>query len=224
MEAGERLRRLREAKGLSAAQLAQRVGRSESAVRNQENGTNGIPSPLAAQYAKALGTTAAHILYGEESVSQPSRLTPEYLPVRYRVQAGLWYEVDDFVDELPTPEQAVAPNARFAAWRQWIELVAGDSMNQFIADGCYAHVVDAIDMGYSPRTGDLVVVERRRMGGSLRERTIKQVEVLPGAVRLWPRSTNPRWNEPLAYSGEQADDGIEVEIVGYVIGAYNSFA
>lgn len=67
MTPGERLREKRRERGLSAAQLAARVERSESAVRNQENGTNGIPADLAALYARALGTSPEWILYGREA-------------------------------------------------------------------------------------------------------------------------------------------------------------
>lgn len=62
---GERLRFARKRLGISADQLAGRVQRSTSAVRNQENGTNGIPSDLAKEYADALGVQPQWILYGE---------------------------------------------------------------------------------------------------------------------------------------------------------------
>lgn len=220
MESGERLRRLREDRGLSAAELAQRVGRSESAVRNQENGTNGIPATLAAKYAKALGSTASYILYGEQTANHSTQLTPTFLPVRYRVQAGLWIEVEEFVDEFPAPERPVAPDNRFAQWRQWLELVVGDSVDQAMPDGSFAHVVDAIEMGYAPQKGHFVVVERRRAGGQLRERTIKQVDVVAGEIQLWPRSTNAKWASPLILDEGCGNEDVEVEIVGLVIGSY----
>lgn len=62
--AGARLRELRRAAGISAATLAARVGLTEAAVRNQENGANGIPPPVAVQYAAILKTTPAFILFG----------------------------------------------------------------------------------------------------------------------------------------------------------------
>ena len=153
--------------------------------------------------------------------AREAQIVPRYLPVRYKVQAGLWYEVD--ADEPPEQiSHAVAPDPRFANWPQWLELVVGDSVNLRIAPGSYAHVVDAIEMGYAPKDGDFVVVERRR--GAVRERTIKQAEVKGWAVTLWPRSSNPKWSDPIQVN-EGARDGeqIEVEIVGLVIGAYSPF-
>lgn len=64
---GSRLREARKRLGMSANDLAVHVGRSASAVRNQENGTNGIPSDLAAQYAAVLGVEPQWLLYGDGS-------------------------------------------------------------------------------------------------------------------------------------------------------------
>jgi transcriptional regulator with XRE-family HTH domain len=149
------------------------------------------------------------------------KLAPRFLPVRYVVQAGLWFENDA---EIP-PEQsplAVLPDPRIERFPQWLEKVVGDSVDLKIAPGHYAHVVDAVELGYAPRHGDWVVVERQRDQGAVRERTIKQVDTQSGVVRLCPRSRNPKWSEPvdLAAGGKAGD--IEVRIVGLVVGAYNS--
>lgn len=221
MSAGERLRNLRKEKGLSTPQLAERVGKSESAVRNQENGTNGIPPGLAAKYARVLGTTAAYLLYGDETARPADeRIVPSFLQTRYKVQAGLWYEVDQYAQDYPAPPQPVAPDPRYADWPQWMELVEGDSIDRIITEGSFAHVVDAIEMGYAPQHGDLVVVERRRNGGMLRERTIKEVAINGNGVELWPRSHNEKWSAPITLAS--LDDEVEVEIVGVVIGSYRS--
>lgn len=112
-------------------------------------------------------------------------------------------------------EVPIAP--RYRDFQQWLEEVIGDSMDKLILPGRLVHVVDAIDLGYSPADGDIVVVERRRAG--LRERTLKQVEVTGRRVLLWPRSNNPKWQEPIDVSlvlREPSDD-IEVQIVGLVV-------
>lgn len=149
------------------------------------------------------------------------KLAPQFLPVRYKVQAGLWYEVDA---EEP-PEQvslAVLPDPRFSAFPQWLEKVVGDSADLKIPAGHYAHVVDALELGYRPRNGDWVVVERLRDQGGVRERTIKQVEVRSGAVLLCPRSRNPKWSEPVDLMRGARPGDTEARIVGLVIGAYNA--
>lgn len=122
------------------------------------------------------------------------------------------------------PAQPVAPDSRYSQWPQWLEAVEGDSIDLLIKPGSFAHVVDAIEMGYAARDGDLVVVERRRDGGSLCERTIKQVAIVGRSIELWPRSTNPKWQTPIILrAGVRPAEDIEVEIVGLVVGAYSSF-
>lgn len=214
---GERLRNLRETRGLSAAELAAAVGRSESAVRNQENGTNGIPATLAKKYAAILGVTPAAILYGEEVRAPVLGL----LPVRGAVQAGAWLEVDVH-DQRNVEMRAAAKDQRFPLADQWLSIVHGDSMNDLkpsgIFDGDTVQCVDAISIDYQPRTGDIVEVERIRFQGRERELTLKQVEVTPKGVVLWPRSTNARWQQPIRIleDGDAGDD-VEVRIRGWVI-------
>jgi hypothetical protein len=210
--------------GLTPAGWAKKAGVAGSTVQRAIKPDYAFitSSRTLSKLAQAAGTAPPEVRRPAEI-----QLVPKFLPVRYRVQAGHWLEVDDyaqtFVSEFSHP---VSPDPRFSDWPQWLEEVVGDSVNLKIAPGGLAHVVDAIDMGYSPRDGDWVVVERRRAGGMLRERTIKQVAVRPdGVVELWPRSSNPKWTEPLNLSaGSNGDEPVEVEIVGLVIGAYSPFA
>jgi hypothetical protein len=171
--------------------------------------------------SKTLAKLASAVGAAAPSATTNVKLAPRFLPVRYVVQAGLWFENDA---DTP-PEQltlAVLPDPRFDRFPQWLEKVVGDSVDLKIQPGSYAHVVDACEMGYSPRDGDWVVVERRRDQGAVRERTIKQVELTQNGVRLCPRSRNPKWSEPLNLAAGGRVGDIEVQIVGLVIGAYNS--
>lgn len=151
------------------------------------------------------------------------QFVPAYLTVRFRVQAGHWIETDGEVHAPPDGMYPVAPDPNFSEFPQWLEEVVGDSINEEIPPGAFAHVVDAIEMGYEARSGDLVVVERRRGHGLLRERTIKEVVVTPeGVIELWPRSTNKKmWHSPVVLAaGARGNEDIEVEIVGFVVGHY----
>jgi hypothetical protein len=148
------------------------------------------------------------------------RIEPTFLSVRYRVQAGMWFEVDETAEN-KAPPLPVLPDPRFAAFPQWLELVQGDSANLKVAEGSYVHVVDAIELGYAPRQGDWVIAERIQNQGALRERTLKQVEITPDGVKLWPRSTNPKWSAPVDVGNDP--ETTEVAIVGLVLGAYSVF-
>ncbi len=154
------------------------------------------------------------------SGSMDFRVVPNFLAVRGRVQASLWIEVDDIFGPPPLA-MAVRTDSRYAEWPQWLEEVVDDSVNKKIPKGGFAHVVDALAMGYAARAGDFVVVERRRAGGQQRERTIRQTRVgKSGQVHLRAPSTNPRWSEPVILAACAAGEDIEVQIVALVIGAY----
>lgn len=146
------------------------------------------------------------------------RIDASHLTVRDRVQAGAWLIADDLRQAEPATYPATR-DTRFPYAEQWMSEVVGDSVNALnIFDGDLVHCVDIASTGYAPRTGDVVEVERLRFDGSERELTIKQVEVTPGGILLWPRSTNPRWRDPLALAdGAREGEEIEVRIRGLVL-------
>jgi transcriptional regulator with XRE-family HTH domain len=145
------------------------------------------------------------------------RTTPT-LPVRDRVQAGAWLLADDLGQTEARREYAIR-DPRYAHADQWLSEVVGDSVDLLrIYDGDMIQCVDLISSGYQVKTGDIVEVERARFGGQERELTVKQAEVtVDGTVFLWPRSTNPRWREPLALLPDQAELEIEVRIRALVV-------
>ena len=221
MTPGERLRQKRQERGLSAEDLAARVGRSVSAVRNQENGTNGIPATLARKYAAALGTTAGWILYGDDTPEPAPALFLTGLPLIGPVQAGAWLALDDTAQDEPEVLPA-ARDRRYPHAPQWLREVRGDSMNaRNIFPGDLAHIVDVTAAGISLNTGMIVEVTRSRDGGALREITLKEVEVTPDGILLWPRSTNPRWTNPIDLDHPSGD--VEVQVTGLLLAAIRRF-
>lgn len=207
---------------MTAEDLAARVGRSVSAVRNQENGTNGIPATLAKKYAAALGTTAGWILYGDDKPEPAPPPSTNELPIIGPIQAGAWLMLDETVQDEPTYFTAVA-DRRYPHARQWLREVRGDSMNaRGIMPGDLAHIVDVLDAGVNLNTGMIAEVTRTRDDGALREITLKEVEVTAEGLKLWPRSTNPRWTDAVVLDdGEHGD--IEVRITGLLLQAIKRF-
>ena len=68
------------------------------------------------------------------------------------------------------------------------------------------------------RDGDHVVV--RRTQGALTETTIQEVVQEKGGVPLWPRSSDPAFQEPIRLKSlPDADEG--PEIIGVVVAAYS---
>lgn len=234
------LRELVQLSGKSARKISLDANLGATAIRDILSGKSRDPGlGTLAAIAGELHVPLERLLEGDgaepAAAAQDGRIAPSFLHVRHRARAGHWYEIE--TEEPPVQGSfAVAPDPRFSRWPQWLEQVEGDSANKKIPAGHYAHVVDAIEMGYAPRHDDWVIVERRRDQGATRERSIKQVVIRPdGAVELWPRSTNPKWSQPLrlntgharivSVGGVTPESGeeIEVEIVGLVIGAYDPF-
>jgi len=208
-------------KGLSPPQWAKRAGVAASTIQRaiKPDYKFVTSTKTLAKLAGAVGATPPRV---EKATNDT--ISPLFLPVLHKVQAGLWLEVDAESQLMSEAPKAVMPDPRYSQWPQWLEEVVGDSANLKIPEGSFAHVVDAIEMGYAPRQDDWVVVERRRAGGLLRERTIKQVALNgSGEIELWPRSTNPKWVSPVSLTaGSRAGEDIEVEVVGLVIGFYST--
>lgn len=222
---GARLRFAREKAGLSVADVADRIGKAASTVRAHENGQNRINASAARDYAGAVRVTASWLLYGEAPAEGEKLPIPETqrLPIRFKVAAGAWEPVDDVQDAPIGYWEAYALPA-YRGVSQWLERVVGDSYNQRVPEGSLIHVIDALEIGYAPRHGDTVVVTRTRAQGAFVERTIKEVVLTPVGVELWPRSYNPRWNQPLSLTdGANGADDVEVRIVGKVVRAYQDF-
>lgn len=147
------------------------------------------------------------------------RSEPGHLAIRDRVQAGAWLMADDDHSQVEPATYPAVKDPRFSYADQWMSEVVGDSVNALnIFDSDLVHCVDIASTGYSPRTGDVVEVERLRFDGSERELTIKQVEVTPTGILLWPRSTNPRWRDPLEMTeGLNQTEGVQVRLRGLVL-------
>lgn len=241
---GRALRLLRKRANLTLPQAGERFGVTGEGWRKYESGqARSIFTPgTQEKLAVAVGATTRDLLderarlTGEtprpqetaapaERMSWAAARTPELtlLPIRDRVQAGAWLMADDSRQDAPT--HPVARDPRYPQAEQWLSEVVGDSVNALnIVEGDLVHCVDAVALGYYPRTGDIVEVERRRFGGQERELTIKQVEVTPEGVLLWPRSHNVRWRTPLKIlDGVDEGEDVEVGIRALVIASIRRF-
>lgn len=148
---------------------------------------------------------------------------PTFLRVRYQVGAGNWRMVDE-VGQSDFGTAPVVADPAYAQFPQWFERVIGDSMNLEYPEGTLLHVIDTIELGYAPRVGDHVIVQRTRNQGRDIERTVKEVQFGPHGMTLCARSSNPRWaNHPIVVKPDGHDqDDCEVQIVGWVLGSYRS--
>lgn len=239
---GKALRLLRKRADLTQEQAADRYGVVVNSWRRYEWGQRDLSFEKLAQLAQAVESdrdellrVRTEILGGEpprEPVGRPGNViafapappAEDGLPIRDRVRAGAWYPADDLDQEEPKRFPA-SRDPRYPRADQWLSEVEGDSCNLLgINSGDLVHCVDVIEINYSPATGDVVEVERLRFGGQERELTIKQIEVTPDGILLWPRSTNPKWQEPLVVTeGTQDDEEVEVRIRAKVLSSTRRF-
>lgn len=225
MEPGDRLRAARTSAGLTVEALSARVGYAASTIRAHENGQNSIRPHAAKAYAPILKVSPGFLLYGDRENSSDPLPIPDTqsLAIRFTVSAGTWAPVEDWRDEPLGYAEAHVVKA-YAEFPQWLERVVGDSYDRRIPDGALIHVVEAVAMGYAPSHGDTVVVVRKRAQGAFVERSVKEVVLTPFGIELWPRSHNPKYDQPLHYSKDlRAGEDADVEIAGKVIRAYVDF-
>jgi transcriptional regulator with XRE-family HTH domain len=211
--------------GLTARGVSLRAGLGVDAVRDLKR-TKSPGMETISALARVLDCDVRYLLGDIDEIGNPATLGRvsefTFLPIRYRVQAGHWLEMDDTIEE----GYGTAPLSVSPAWanaKQWAEEIVGNSIDEVYPPGALAHVVDIWDLGREPRVGELVVVQRTRDGGLLRERTIKRLTLSEtGQPQLVGCSkSEPKWNTPIplpAGLGERSE--VEVAIVGLVIGAY----
>lgn len=223
--AGKIRQRLKEL-GLTSNAASLKAGLPRDAIRDVLSGKSKYPrADTLVAMASALGVTISYLLDDDQESVRSDAMPParRTLPIRYEVAAGAWLAQDDIRDE-PFGFYEAFRIAPYGDFPQWLERVVGDSVNQLIPTGALAHVVDAIAIEYEPKHNDLVVVVRSRAQGAFLERSIKQVELTPRGVELWPRSFNAKWDRPLSLTdGVREGEDAEVAIVGLVLTAYIPF-
>lgn len=149
----------------------------------------------------------------------PLRLTPvnekiHQVPVIGRVKAGAFDEALQWDDsEIYNIEYCgTLPKNSFAL------KVQGDSMDKFYPNNS---VVICAPTSHVPiENQDHVIVQRTDRSGRV-EATIKELVIINGKAELWPRSNNPKYQNPISITwpydnGEEV--GLEkVEIIGIVL-------
>lgn len=147
----------------------------------------------------------------------------ELSPVRKAgmVEAGTFREVDEF-DQSEPEEINIEPDKRFPNARRMYFEVLGDSMNNLqptpIFPGAKCICVDFEDVAHEVglRDGMIVVVQRSRDGGHIREWSVKQIALFDDRVEYQPRSTNARHKAIVVKREHDADDGTSVEVIALV--------
>lgn len=208
MNAGNRLKQLREEKGLSQSEVAKIIGVGRTTYLKWENGEN-QPTRKLDQLSQFFGVSIDYLL-GKSDVknikSKNLHSRGIRIPVLGRVVAGIPIEaVEEILDyEEITPE--LAATGEFFALQ-----VKGDSMLPKLEEGDVVIVKKQEDV----ETGDIAIV---LVNGD--EATIKQVKKVDGGIMLY--GFNPDVYEPHFYSNQQIQE-LPVRILGKVIESRRSW-
>lgn len=176
---GERIKALRESKGLSQAQLARLCGwAAPSRLGNYESGTRKVSSDDAILLGSALGISPAQILFGEDADTVFKQY--EY-PLFTYVQAGDFSEVGSFTSR---DAKAWVPTTKKASDKAfWLE-VKGHSMTapQGVRPSFPEGMLILIDPAEPVETGDFCVASANADS----EVTFKKYEKDAGVSYLVP--------------------------------------
>ncbi|ELT50246.1 helix-turn-helix domain-containing protein [Ochrobactrum sp. 30A/1000/2015] len=198
-----RIREIREAKGLSQGALGEKLGVHWQTVHRAESSKSALSEQKLQAYAKALGVSTAELVGSEGGRT---------VTVKGQIQAGAWAETWEWPIEdqyeVPVPDDPALSNFSLHAAE-----TRGPSMNKRYPDGTVLVFTDALERPEDLIAGKRYIVERERADG-LREATVKKLwQDEYGAMWLLPESDDPRFQEAIPINGE---DGDIIRILGRV--------
>lgn len=206
----DRVKKIREALGLTQVQFANAIKASQGRVSKWERGEN-VPSGEHWDRINKLAGADGRGLEGIVPLGAGGS-PPRTYRIVGEVQAGVWMEAiewehDDQIEVALTPPLGLE-GVDVKGFR-----VRGASMNKIYGEGTVVYVQPTISNGIEPRSGQYVLVSRRNRDG-LYEATLKEF-VVDGEGRrwLWPRSYDPKHQAPLALDNGESE---EVTVTGIV--------
>jgi len=213
--------------------LADALNVSRATVNRLANDHSKLKRDRAEVMAPLLGVTADDLMLNRLPWADSTNTSPNApeltkakralgsAPMVATVEAGAWREVDEF-DQSDPEWIAVPPDDKYPDATQEVYLVSGDSMNALqphpITPGSRLICVryDEIAARAPLRDGLVVIVQRTRDGGHVRELSVKEVAWFDDRIEFQPRSTNPRHKPIVVEHDNWEDNGVEVAIVALV--------
>lgn len=223
---GDRLREARKRAGFaSATEAARSLGIKYQTYAAHENGNRAVVR-AAAQYARRYNVSLDWLLRGkgepgniaaanENSENLPEIKKPiDQISVIGKVAANSWLDVDDMDFGHDDVEHVPSVGGYPVSW-QFALRIDGKCLNRIADHNDVLICLSLAASGEHPEENDLVIVERKRFGGQMVERTAKRLKQSARGAELWPESNDPAHQEPIALYDNP--DGVEIEIVGKVL-------
>lgn len=202
MNAGRRIARLREEKGLSQLEFSHRVNINNSVMNRIEKGIRPIRDDELLAISKCLGVSTDYLLGNSpnKNATQNSSGQGVRIPVLGRVVAGIPLDaIEEIIDYEEIPKSMAATGEFFALQ------VKGDSMLPTLKDG------DVVIVKKQPTvdSGDIAII---LVNGN--EATVKEVKESPGGITLIGH--NVAVYTPQFYSNEEIKS-LPVQVLGKVV-------
>lgn len=207
---GWQIQLLRKQAGMTQAELAKNVGVHQATVSKWEQGDDMPGGDMLSTLAALFGVHANEITgIGLDTKAPAGRR----VQVIGEIAAGAWAETH----ELSETFYANVPGlpSRFDKVKLQGFVVKGDSMNKVYPDGSIVYVAPLNAVATWPKSGQVVMVMHHRHGQT--EATLKEYVENEHGKLLWPRSTHPDHQKPLAIGAMGPDE--EVLITGVVVAA-----
>lgn len=205
-------------------QAADAFGMSRSGYVKIERGERRMTDAHISTAARVYGVAPGEVL-GEGSTLGPAVATTGDVTYAGIVQAGLFRPVDEYFNQDETWERpgGLMRHPAYPRVRQYAWQAKGHSMDEAgIRDGQWivgADAADYIDQYGDIESGDLVVIQRMRFGGSERELTVKEIRYYKDRYELLPRSSDPNF-KPIIVKNDHSADDEEVTVIGVVLSAF----
>ncbi len=191
---------------LSERKACLRAGLHVDAIRRIRDGFAPKIATLQ-KLAPVLGLQADYLIsLAGLSLAPPVRAGPlplEQVFIKGYVQGGAWRDAIEW-DGSEWYSITVPADDRFPGVERFGLEVRGTSMDRLYPDGTIVIVVRFGDIGRMPQPGERVVCLRRDDNDNGYEATIKEYDRdAQGRHLLWPRSTDPDFQQPFRLTSEQ---------------------
>lgn len=210
----EQFERVKAANRMTQADLGRALGISQPQARALLYGSRRIAADEIPLLEKFFGAKFG----GSETVGdiRHDKLPSSRIPKRGKVAAGLWLETAPFLDDWEITEyvDGLAAPSTLEKYTYGLE-VQGDSVNRVAPHGSILICLDILS-GVEIMDRDLVIVERIRDQGALREVTAKRLVRRGDEIVLVPESNDPRWQTEIVVSDDPYQMDAEVRIVAKV--------
>lgn len=212
---------------LTQTDVANFCGVTQQAIQKMEDGEVLRPRYMD-ELAEILKVNKIWLKTGKGDMLPPSFVDNQYLQlsginVIGEVEAGIWREAVQW-DESEIFQIPYGVNEKYHNKAYGLR-IRGDSMNLAYPEDTIVIVVSIYDYDGEIATGKRVIVERCLKNGVC-EATAKELEIINGHAKLWPRSTNQKYQDPIDISWPYEtpqEIGLETVIIkGVIIGSYRS--